>query len=84
MLDNECIQSIYPLTNYEFQNQDDKVFGSKKSQSLGISSQILAGSLQGDKDENNISVSQLKLSVPIKIHNQITQENSIPLCFESF
>ena len=57
MLDNECIQILSPLTNSEFQNQDDKGFSSQTLQSIGISSQNLSESLQGDKDENNISVS---------------------------
>ena len=39
MLDIECIQSPPPLTNYEFQNQDDKSFNSQTLQSVGISSQ---------------------------------------------
>ena len=56
MLDNECIQILSPLTNYEFQNQDDKGFSSQILQSLGISSQKLSKILQGDKDENNISI----------------------------
>ena len=50
-------QNISPLTNYEFQNQDDKGFSSQTLQSLGISSQNVYESLHGDKDENNISVS---------------------------
>ena len=57
MLNIEGIQSILLLTNYEFQNRDDKGFNSKTLQSVGISSQILSESLQGDKDENNISYS---------------------------
>ena len=36
MLDIENIQILPPLTNYEFQNQDDKDFSSKKLQSVGI------------------------------------------------
>ena len=57
MLNIEGIQSIPLLTNYDFQNQDDKGFNTQKLQSVGISSQILSESLQGDKDENNISYS---------------------------
>ena len=53
MLDNECIQSLSPLTNYEFQNQDVKGFNCQTLKSVGISSQKLSESLQGDKDENN-------------------------------
>jgi len=55
MLNIEGIQSIPLLTNYDFQNQDDKGFNTQTLQSVGISSQILSESLQGDKDENNIS-----------------------------
>ena len=57
MLDIECIQRIPPLTNYDFQNQDDKSFNSQTLRSGKISSQILSEILQGDKDENNILVS---------------------------
>ena len=57
MLDIECIQRIPPLTNYDFQNQDDKGFNSQTLQSGKISSQILSESLQEDKYENNISYS---------------------------
>ena len=42
MLNIECIQSIPPLTTYEFQNQDDKGFNSQTLQLVGISSQILS------------------------------------------
>ena len=35
MLDNECIQSLSPLTNYEFQNQNDKGFNSQTLKSVG-------------------------------------------------
>ena len=55
MLNIEGIQSIPLLTNYDFQNQYDNDFNSQTLQSVGISSQILSESLQGDKDENNIS-----------------------------
>ena len=57
MLDIECIQSLPPLTDYEFQNQDDKFFSKQTFSSVEISSQSLSESLQGDKDENKISVS---------------------------
>ena len=57
MLNIEGIQSIPLLTKYEFHNQDDKGFNSQTLQSVGISSQNLSESLQGDKDENKISVS---------------------------
>ena len=57
MLNIEGIQSIPLLTNYDFQNQYDKGFNSQTLQSVGISSQILSESLQGDKDENSISYS---------------------------
>ena len=55
MLNIEGIQSIPLLTNYGFQNQDDKGFNSQTLQSVKISSHILSEILQGDKDENNIS-----------------------------
>ena len=57
MLDIECIQSLPPLTIYEFQDQDDKSFLKQTFSSVEISSQSLFESLQGDKDENKISVS---------------------------
>ena len=54
MLNIEGIQSIPLLTNYDFQNQDDKGFNTQTLQSVGISSQILSEILQGDKDENSV------------------------------
>ena len=57
MLDNEWIQSLYPLIGYEIQDQDDKSFLKLTFSSIEISSQSLSESLQGDKYENNISVS---------------------------
>lgn len=57
MLDDECNQNFYPLTNYEIRNQYDKGFTRKTFQSVEISSQSLSKNLQGDKDENEISLS---------------------------
>jgi len=57
MLDNECNQKFYPLTNYESQNKDDKGFTRHTFQSVEISSQSLSENLQGVKDKNDISVS---------------------------
>lgn len=57
MLDDECNQNFSSLTNYEIQNQDDKGFTGQTFQSVEISSQSLSKNLQGDKDENDISLS---------------------------
>lgn len=57
MLDDEYNQKFSPFTNYEIQNQDDKGFTKQTFQSVEISSQILSENLQGDKDENDISLS---------------------------
>ena len=57
VMNDKWIQSLSPLNNYEFQNQDDKGFNSQTLQLVGISLQILSESLQGNKDENKISFS---------------------------
>ena len=57
MRNDKCNQSLSPFIDYELQDQDDKSFLKQTFPSVKISSQNLFESFQGDKDENNISVS---------------------------
>ena len=77
----EISKDYLPLCFASFQFIRDNFHAINNQQSLGI---VIDNKEDNETIDQDFLVSQLQLSVPIKINDQMTQESSIPLCFEPF